>query len=237
MSPTYKQKQINFCIVILLATWMWLTLPSIPSVKACLPVGRFDFTVEERTIDAEIVLEGTVVNDKSFEAYFGETNVSQIDGDYGVYGDLGAASATTRSGYSSVIIVHQYLKGSGPAIVEIHGFGVGGSCLSSAMKGERLIFFAKGNPEKVLAANYMGVYSATEEVNPANIAEAIQFSGQQPIIPEYTFAQRLTIFWYKIMWWLICLSPLVFIAVMWFSWKKFKQYKHKKANHNLELSQ
>lgn len=84
--------------------------------------------------------------------------------------------STEQWGNRAVIVeaeieVEQYLKGEGPSIVRITGYGAGPDCRSTVETGQRAVFFASGDPDGTLQAQYLGVYDATWEANEASISE------------------------------------------------------------------
>jgi hypothetical protein len=81
------------------------------------------------------------------------------------------------------IHVESYLKGDGPTIVAVTGFGTGaGDCRSVIAIGDRLLFLVDGNPatDNVLRASYAGASSAVRIATDENIAAASAISGQSP---------------------------------------------------------
>ena len=118
------------------------------------PPGGFPkFTVADRTEAAEIVLEGTVaaLTDEDILGYF----------------------------HSATVDVRQYFKGQGPATVDISGFGNPGLCLSRVGTGDRLIFYARGDPSNGLSADYLSVFfGAVDPADAQTIAEVISAVGQ-----------------------------------------------------------
>ncbi len=83
----------------------------------------------------------------------------------------------------ATVQVHEWLKGTGPAIVTVSGFGYGPDCLSSVEVNQHLIFYAKGNPPNNLSAVYIGIWEAVEPYNPNAVATVSAASGQNPFIP------------------------------------------------------
>ena len=123
------------------------------------PAGGFPkFTVSDRTEAAEIVLEGTVA--------------SLTDED--ILGDF----------HSATVDVQQYFKGQGPATVDISGFGNPGLCLSRVGTGDRLIFYARGDPSIGLTAHYLSpFFGAVEPADSQTIAEVTAAVGQPQTTP------------------------------------------------------
>jgi len=73
--------------------------------------------------------------------------------------------------------VEQYLKGEGPAIVRISGFGQGADCLSVIQNDVHAVFFVNGNPDGILNANYTGVHDATWQPTPETISEIVSITN------------------------------------------------------------
>jgi hypothetical protein len=131
-------------------------------VLACTPPpeGFPSYTIAERIKTARIVLEGTVVDGTS-QPGWPEWAPQKVTVD-----------------------VKQYLKGNGPAVVTIQGFGPGSMCLSEAQIGAHLIFYANSDPETgLIHANYFHQFDATAPVSPELIAEISAAAGQAPIKP------------------------------------------------------
>lgn len=124
-------------------------------MDACTPPagGLPKFTVADRTEAAEIVLEGTV------------------------------ASLTDEDIFSASVDVQQYFKGQGPGTVNISGFGPSSLCLSRVGTGDRLIFYARGDPSNGLSAHYVSQFDAVERADAQTIAEVIAAVGQAQITP------------------------------------------------------
>ncbi|WP_420629100.1 hypothetical protein [Candidatus Leptofilum sp.] len=205
MRPYKFPKKLIALLSFWIAVWLWITLtPTLP-ILACLPAGRFNYTVTERTHDAELVFEGTVLKTNDLDS-------TVVEGDFG---NIGAGSRTSTGSYGATVAVHQYFKGSGPEIIEIEGFGLGGSCLSSVFPGSNFIFFANGNPSEILTANYLGVYSAVEEANAATIAEAIKATGHLPVEIQHSLKYDAILFFYRFWPFFACLMPIAFISLLW----------------------
>ncbi len=116
-------------------------------------------TTAERTNAAEIVLEGTVVDGTNQQG---------------------------KPEYPLLVVkvqVQQYLKGGGPAVITIDGFGQGSLCLAEARIGDHLIFYATGDPREQLHAHYVSQFDAVQRVDAATIAEISAAAQQTPIIP------------------------------------------------------
>jgi len=108
----------RLALVVLVCIGLGLAWPLPPPAFACTPPpgGLPHITTAERTNAAEIVLEGTVVDGTNQQ---GEPE------------------------YPLLVVkvqVLQYLKGGGPAIITIDGFGQGSLCLAEARIGDHLSF-------------------------------------------------------------------------------------------------
>lgn len=212
----HKGYQLSLAIALAVLIWLMGTKPS--PAHACLPAGRFNYTVKERTQAAELVFEGTVWRTNLWSLLMGQSKAPSNTN----YGDVGAASVTSSgANVTATIIVDQYLKGDGPTIIEITGFGLGGGdCLSIVGPGNHLLFFANGTPEQGFTANYLGVYSATEKVTPTTISDVISANGQSPVEKKLTTREQITIFWFRIRWWLGGITIITAVVVIWLAWRK-----------------
>jgi hypothetical protein len=96
----------------------------------------------------------------------------------------GVVSSTTFVNYyvQATVQVVQYLKGTGPAKLEISGFGDSSVCLSSVQDGDHLIFLTTGDPATAqLQTFYLSQFDATLPADPQTLVEAIAASGQDPV--------------------------------------------------------
>lgn len=125
------------------------------------PGGLPKLTTADRTRLAPLVLEGTV---------------TAIAGSYPIV---------------ATIDVVQYLKGNGPATVTISGFGSSSVCLSEVSAGQRLIFYASGDPNSGLQAFYASQFDAVAQPDPQTIAEILAAAGDPP--PQPTVARPATL--------------------------------------------
>lgn len=214
----------QFFIAIILSILLWVVGKNSLPVSACSPAGRFDYIVEERTHAAEIVFEGTVLKNNFWILMYQQSKTPPPNDDYGSLGTANLSGSHPK--VTATIIVHQYLKGDGPAIVDVTGFGSGmGDCLSAAESGDHFIFFANGDSQQGFTANYLGVYSATEGASTSNISEAIGASGQMPIEKKLTPKEQLTVLWVKIRWGVGCTLVILLVTVIllgWLGWLKRK---------------
>lgn len=97
----------------------------------------------------------------------------------------GVASYTTFLNFSisATVQVVQYIKGSGPATVEISGFGDSSVCLVNVNTGDHLIFLASGDPASgQLQAYYLSQFDAVLPADEQTVAEALTASDQDPIL-------------------------------------------------------
>jgi len=118
------------------------------------PGGPQHFTTAEHVQAAPVVLEG-VVSYTSFVNFY--------------------VSATVQ--------VVQYIKGTGPASVEIANFGDSSVCLSSVRDGDHLIFLASGDPSSgQLDAFYLSQFDAVLPADADTLGEAMVAAGQDPVV-------------------------------------------------------
>jgi hypothetical protein len=119
----------KWLIVALAAALLPLVVP-LKTAYACTMVAPFKpITAADRTLTADVVLEGTVIS---------TTN----------------PIATTPAGLigyptfhtTAIIDVHDYLKGSGPSRITVDGFGQGTDCRAPISVGVRAIFYVASNP-------------------------------------------------------------------------------------------
>ncbi len=68
--------------------------------------------------------------------------------------------------------------------MDISGFGNPGLCLSRVGTGDRLIFYARGDPSNGLSAHYLSVFfGAVDPADAQTIAEVIAAVGQAQMTP------------------------------------------------------
>lgn len=78
------------------------------------------------------------------------------------------------------IQVVQYLKGNGPSIVNVRGYGPSSVCLSSVSVGDHLLFYV-GSDQNGYYAFYLSQFDAVASADSQTIAEAAAAPGQQPV--------------------------------------------------------
>ncbi len=146
--------------------------PPAPAFACTQPPGGLPYySVADHVKAAPIVLEGVVI---------------ATQGPY--YPDYPEAAN---------VQVVQYLKGNGPSVIIISGFGPSSVCLSSVGLGQHLIFYVRGD-ENGYYAFYLSQFDAVAPADSQTIAEAAAASGQQPIfispagpiLTEIAIAQR-----------------------------------------------
>jgi hypothetical protein len=80
------------------------------------------------------------------------------------------------------IEVAQYLKGSGSSVISVAGYGPGSLCLSEVAAGDHLIFYISTTADGTYRAFYLSQFDAVAQPSPENVAEAIEASGQTPLV-------------------------------------------------------
>lgn len=151
--PRYTVTMKRFFLLVPLVLSLALTTQT---AWACTPPpgGLPHYTTADHVQAAPVVLEG-VVSSTTFVNYYVEATVQVV----------------------------QYLKGQGPALVTISGFGDSSVCLSSVQAGDHLIFLASGDPASGgLQAFYLSQFDATLPADPQTLADAIAAAGQDPVL-------------------------------------------------------
>jgi hypothetical protein len=94
----------------------------------------------------------------------------------------GVVIATTGPYYPEAanIQVVQYIKGNGPSIVNVRGYGPSSVCLSSVSIGDHLLFYV-GSDQNGYYAFYLSQFDAVASADSQTVAEAAAASGQQPV--------------------------------------------------------
>ena len=67
--------------------------------------------------------------------------------------------------------------------MDISGFGPSSLCLSRIGTGDRLIFYARGDPSNGLSAHYLSQFDAVDPADAQTIAEVIAAVGQAQMTP------------------------------------------------------
>jgi hypothetical protein len=84
---------------------------------------------------------------------------------------------------TATVQVVQYIKGNGPAVVNISGFGDSSVCLSSVQDGDHFIFLATGDPTSgQLQAFYLSQFDATLPANAQTLPDAVTAAGHDPSV-------------------------------------------------------
>jgi hypothetical protein len=115
------------------------------------PGGLPSYTATDRTLAAPIVLEGTAI------AVSGE-----------VYGQ------------TAVVEVSRYLKGIGPQLIAISGYGSSSICLSEISQNFTGVFYVSGDEATGYSAFYLSQFDALASNDEATVTEVIAASGQEP---------------------------------------------------------
>lgn len=149
-------------ILAILSTTVWFAA-GVDQTRAyaCTPPpgGLPDYSASDRAEAAEIVLEGTVLE---------------------IEHDLNQPSQLSQA---VTVEVEQYLKGRGPRVVAIRGFGSTAVCLTPVEVGEHKIFYATGDPGMELHAHYLSQFDAAESASPETLAEIRTVVNQDPYHP------------------------------------------------------
>jgi hypothetical protein len=120
---------------------------------ACEPTrGTSEFTLEDYVNNAEFIFVGTVIDG---ENEYGDSNILVAE-----------------------IVVSTYLKGQGPEVVQVAGFGYGPDCLSTVDVGDERIFFVQRAADGSLMAAYLSAHDAVRGVSPERIADVQAITGQ-----------------------------------------------------------
>lgn len=133
----------------------WMIFVASP-VLACSPSpDAVQVTREDRIENAPMILIGTAV--EGFTTSYG-------------------------NGYEVILEVNveveSYLRGEGPTLVHISGFGSGADCRSSVYLDDRAIFLVRGNPATGLYLNNFGGYSTVWNDSQDNIDMIIAITGE-----------------------------------------------------------
>ena len=115
------------------------------------PGGTPHYTISQHVRAADVVLNGTI---------------TQVTSD--------------NYNYTATVQVQEYFKGSGPAIVTITNFGTGADCRSVVRTGDDWIFFANGDPNADMSANYLSAGDAISTPNADTIAQIIAALNIRP---------------------------------------------------------
>jgi hypothetical protein len=145
-----KIRALAATLILILSVSLMLALRTNPAHACTPPAGGLPkHTVEDRISAAEVVLEGKV-----------------------------AAVSVEGIPYSATVEVHQYFKSSGPATVEISGFGPSSLCLSSVGVGYRYIFYTTRHQSDELRAHYLSQFDAVDPADPKTVAEVMAAVAQ-----------------------------------------------------------
>ena len=151
------------------ASFVLLWLAANPrSTYACSPAYPYrPSTLGERTQDAELVLEVTLLEKVPSVHPFSDT---------------------------ATFIVNSWLKGNGPSIVTVKGFGPSAQCLAEVPE-MRAILFVNGDPfVSPLTLNYVGVHDAVVYSSPEVISEIADAIHLQNLIRRSTIVSLSVIF-------------------------------------------
>ena len=162
---------------------------AISPVLACSPSEEaMNLTLEDRVANAPMILIGTVV--QGFTTSYG-------------------------NGYEVVreveVEVESYLRGKGPALVRISGFGDGADCLTPIQIGAHAVFFVDGNPDETLDAVYLGVHDATWNASQENIETITAITGESNAPYPLPLTTQLIRFATQYATWILTLSLLAIV--------------------------
>ncbi|HEU5099820.1 MAG TPA: hypothetical protein VFU22_12405 [Roseiflexaceae bacterium] len=131
-----------------------LSLLSAAPALACTPPpgGLPSITIAQRVQAADVVLRGTITN----------------------------VAVENFRNYTATIVVQSYYKGSGLATVTIANFGTGADCRSAVHVGDDWIFFAKGDPNGLMQANYLSQFDAITTPTADTIAQILAALNSRP---------------------------------------------------------
>jgi hypothetical protein len=116
------------------------------------PGGLPVITIAQRVQAADVVLRGTITK----------------------------VTVESFQNHTATIIVQSYFKGSGPATVMIANFGTGADCRSAVHVGDDWIFFAKGDPNALMQANYLSQFDAVTPPTAETIAQILAALNSRP---------------------------------------------------------
>ncbi len=170
------------------ATLFILMIFTASPVLACSPAEEaMNLTLEDRVHNAPMILVGRVV--QGYTTSYGGYEVNrEVD-----------------------VEVERYLRGTGPALVRISGFGDGADCLTPIQVGAYAVFFVEGNPDETLDAVYLGVHDATWNVNEENIETITAITGENNEPYPLSFTSQLLQFVTQYAIWFIALAILVIV--------------------------
>jgi len=180
----------------------------IPSVYACLGGNP---PISSHVTQADVVLEGVVLNSKIISP------TNWYKGQYTSYNQ------------EVTIAVKQYIKGNGPEIVKIYGFGkFSESCFPTLiLEYEHAIFFASRNKN-----NNNLWESGMENPTTINLQTAINASGQTPI-PKIPFINTFIIILGQVFIIFICPMSLLFCIILFMSIVIWRIYRRKQLETEL----
>lgn len=109
------------------------------------------------------------------------------------------------------IEVESYLRGEGPTLVHISGFGVGADCRSPARLNERAIFFVSGNPAIGLRLASFGAYGTVWDDSPENIETITAITGENNVAYPLPLTTQFIRFVIQYATWIITLTLLAIV--------------------------
>lgn len=182
--PTMRSVALFLCASALISFLMLFFAPK--PVHACTPPpGSEAPTLEEQYELSSYVFRGTVISTNLYTWLAPRRLPPMLDS----RGLLGTRSGRffegeTQRGYYAYIQVEAYYKGGGMGEVVVLGFGGGGDCLNTVVRGEDVVFFASGDAP-FLDAQYAGYpYSAVASASPHILTELDMLTGKPPTLPD-----------------------------------------------------
>lgn len=162
----YRKANLLLFLSISFVLLWFVTIPR--SIYACSPSESYrPSTIMEKTLDAELVLEVTLVEKIPSAHPFTDT---------------------------ATFTVHSWLKGTGPSIVTVKGFGPSDQCLAEVPE-MRAILFVNGDPlVGALNLNYVSLHDAVVYSSPEVISEINNAIHLQNLIRRSTIVGLSIIF-------------------------------------------
>jgi hypothetical protein len=157
----------------LLVTTVFLCLQLATALPVFACESEFqETTLQEHVDTADLIVIGTVTDEIGGDPYEGEFTIQ----------------------------VESYLKGEGPDVILIIGFGSGvGDCGDQILVGERWVFLVDGNPEtdRILRASSLKVSDSLHSASDTNVKTISDLVGHEPVFPSPTPLQTRMKYWMR----------------------------------------